>query len=209
MTFGFLIFLLTFLKNFYCDRDGDCFYLPKKRERKKLPALLVLSCTGAKKEDIDSLIFIAESLSFILFSCHQSRNHRDFFLNDRDILKTYQKLIKKYPVDTNRVFIYGFSGMGAQALLTNFLHPEIFKGAIAVCAPALPFSFIKADKLKKHHFYLITRKKDWNLSANLKLHSYFQKNNIQDTLIITKGEHAISDKGEIFNALKWLKKKIY
>jgi len=205
----FLIFLLTFSQNFYCDSDGDCFYLPQKREKKKLPALLVLSCTGAKKEDIDSLIFIAESLSFILFSCHQSRNHRDFFLNDRDILKTYQKLIKKYPVDTHRVFIYGFSGMGAQALLTNFLHPEIFKGAIAVCAPALPFSFIKPNKLKNHYFYLVTRKKDWNLSANLKLHCYFQKNNIKDTLIITKGEHAIGDKYEIFNALKWLKKKIY
>jgi predicted esterase len=206
---GFLIFLLFFLKNLYCDSDGDCFYLPKKIEKKKLPALLVLSCTGAKKEDIDSLIFIAESLSFILFSCHQSRNHRDFFLNDSDILKTYQKLIKKYPVDTNRVFIYGFSGMGAQALLTNFLHPEIFKGAIAVCAPALPFSFIKPAKLKKHHFCLITRKKDWNLYANQKLHQYFQANNIKDTLIITPGEHSIGEKSEIYEALKWLKKKIY
>ncbi len=203
----FLIFLLSVSQIFYCDSDTDCFYIPKKKTKKKLPALLVLSCTGAKKEDLDSLIFIAESLGFILFSCHKSRNHRDFLLNDKDILKTYQKLIKKYPVDTSKIFIYGFSGMGAQALLSNFLHPEIFKGAISICAPSLPLSFIKPDKLKKHIFYLITRKRDWNFYHNINLHEYFKRNNIKDTLVITEGEHQIGNKFELYKALSWLKNK--
>lgn len=195
-------------KKVYVDSDTDCFYIPQKvlDSDKLAPALLYLSCTGAIKSDLDSIKFIGDSLGWIIFSCHASRNHRDAMQNDLDIMKTYNKAIKKYPIDTNKVFIYGFSGQGVQALLEMFLHPTKFKGVHTVCAHTGAISMAKWPTLKNHLAYLISRKKDWNLQANYQLDQMFKTNGIKDTLVVTEGEHGIGDKFEIYRAIKWLKK---
>lgn len=174
---------------------------------KKVPALLYLSCTGAKKSDLDSIRFIGDSLGWVIFSCHKSRNHRDAMQNNLDIIKTYHKAIIKYPIDTNRVFIYGFSGQGVQALITMFLHPKKFRGVITECAHAQALPLADWKTLKNNLAYLISRQKDWNLNANYLLHQKFQENGVNDTLVITPGEHSIGNAQELFQACKWIKKK--
>ncbi|MEO0083769.1 MAG: hypothetical protein ABIK33_05260 [candidate division WOR-3 bacterium] len=193
----------------YVDADTDCFYIPKKvrATNKKVPALLYLSCTGAIKSDLDSLKFVGDSFSIIVFSCHRSRNHRNVMQNDIDIINTYDKAIKKYPIDTTKVFIYGFSGQGVQAMLEMFLHPTKFRGIHTVCAHSGAMSFAKWSTLKNHLAYLVSRKKDWNLQHNYQIDQLFKTNGIKDTLVITEGEHSIGDKFEIFQAVKWLVKK--
>lgn len=206
---AFISFPLSGLaKNVYVDADSDCYYIPQKviNSNKPVPALLYLSCTGAIKSDLDSIKFIADSLGWILFSCHQSRNHRDVMLNDKDIMKTYYKLIKNYKIDTTRIFIYGFSGQGVQSLMEMFLHPKIFRGVIPVCAHTGAMSLVKWQTLQGHLAYLVTREKDWNLQQNHILHQAFQEHGVKDTLVITPGEHGIGDKYEIFRAVRWLRK---
>ncbi|MEO0092435.1 MAG: hypothetical protein ABIK61_06980 [candidate division WOR-3 bacterium] len=213
MKFRLLFFLLLialnllWAKDVYCDADTDCFYVPPKilNINKKVPALLYLSCTGAKKSDLDSIKFISDSLGWILFSCHKSRNHRDIWLNDKDIIKTYRKAIKKYPIDTTKVFIYGFSGQGVQALLEMFLHPNIFQGVIAECAHDQALPFARWSTLKNHLIYLVSRQNDWNLNANYRMHRKFQENGIKDTLVITPGEHSIGTAQDLYKAGQWLK----
>ncbi len=210
--FCFLILLSItttgYAKSVYCDSDTDCFYIPQKvlDMDKDVPALLYLSCTGAVKSEIDSIKFIGDSLGWIIFSCHKTRNHRDAMQNDIDIMKTYNKTIKKYPIDTTRVFIYGFSGQGVQALLSMFLHPTKFKGVHTVCAHTGAMSLAKWSSLKNHIAYLISRKQDWNLESNYQIDMAFKMNEVKDTLVITEGEHGIGNKFEIFKAVKWLKK---
>jgi len=195
-------------KNVYCDTDNDCFYVPQRviNLGKQVPALLYLSCTGAKKADIDSIKFIADSLGWIIFSCHATRNHRDVMTNDKDIMKTYKKAIKNYDIDNTRVFIYGFSGQGVQALMELFLHPKIFRGVVTQCAHAQALPLADWKTLGNHLVYLISRTQDWNLNANYLLHSEFKKHSVRDTLVITPGEHGIGDANELYQGAKWLKK---
>jgi len=189
-----------------CDADSDCFYIsPKiKKSNLRVPALFYLNCGGATAKDLDSIKIIGDSLKWILASCHESRNHRNSMLNDRDIVKTYKKLVRNNKVDSARIFIYGFSGMGVQALMEVFLHPEKFRGTVAVCAHSQAFSLAHWGNLYENLFYLVSRKRDWNLSENLLMHQKFQEYRVRDTLIITPGEHSIGDKFELLKACIWL-----
>lgn len=191
-----------------CFADSDCVYIPQSvsARGKRVPALLYLSCSGAKKADLDSISFIADSLNWIIFSCHKSRNHRDAMLNHQDIIKTYHKAIKLYPIDSTRVFIYGFSGQGVQAMMSMFLAPTLFRGLISECAHSGALSLAKWQTLKGKLVYLISRHKDWNLSHNYSLHEQFYKHGIKDTLIITAGEHSIGTAQDLLRAVKWLAK---
>ena len=170
----------------------------------RVPALLYLDCGGATTKNLDSIKIVADSLKWILAACHKSRNHRNSMLNDKDIVKTYQKLVKNYKVDTSRIFIYGFSGMGVQALMELFLHPEMFRGAVTVCAHTGAMRLAQLENLKDHLIYLVSRNQDWNLKENLLMHQEFQKYRIHDTLVITVGEHSLGDKYELLKACFWL-----
>jgi len=200
-----------------CDADSDWFYLPASlvsdpasMNRPTLsPALLILSCTGAGRADLDSLIFIADSMKVVLAACHASRNHRSANLNDADIMKTAEKLLTQYPVDASRVYIYGFSGQGVQAMMALFMHPDIFQGLISACGHAGAVSLAPWQKLSsdRKSIYLISRKKDWNLEQNHYLHDLFRANNVRDTLVILKGKHSPPPAEEIFKACQWLVKQ--
>lgn len=202
----FLITDISFAHKIYCDADSDCFYLPLKVKKLNLPApaLIYLDCGGATAKNIDSIKIVGDSLKWILASCHKSKNHRDSRLNDKDIVKTYQKLIKNYKVDSSRIFIYGFSGMGVQALMELFLHPEMFKGVVAVCAHTGAMGLAQLENLQDHLIYLISRSSDWNLQKNFKMHQEFQQYQVPDTLVLTPGEHSIGDKNELLRAANWL-----
>jgi hypothetical protein len=190
-----------------CDADSDCFYLPQYPIAEQyLPALVVLNCTGASAEDLMSLIPVADSLHMILATCHASMNHRDVFLNDQDIMETYGKLVRNYRCDMLRVFIYGFSGMGVQAMMSLFLHASNFRGVFAVCAHRGAMRFAEFRELEDNCFYLISRDKDWNLDDNRQMHSRFQQHGLCDTLVITIGEHVDAGQKELLDACIWLLK---
>jgi hypothetical protein len=200
-----------------CDADSDWFYLPPSLSPDSTsdiqpvlsPALIILSCTGAGRADLDSLAFIADSLHLVLATCHASKNHRSANLNDADIMKTIEKLLTKYPVDASRVYIYGFSGQGVQAMMALFKHPDVFHGLVSACGHAGALSMVKWQVLGKggKAIYLISRKKDWNLEQNRYLDDLFRANNIRDTLVILKGEHSPPPAKEVFRACQWLIKQ--
>uniref|UniRef100_A0A7C6A9I4 Phospholipase/carboxylesterase/thioesterase domain-containing protein n=1 Tax=candidate division WOR-3 bacterium TaxID=2052148 RepID=A0A7C6A9I4_UNCW3 len=200
------IFTTSFAEDIFCDADSDCFYVPKKvkKLKQKVPALIYLDCGGATAKNLDSIKIIGDSLKWILACCHKSRNHRNSLLNDKDIVKTYQKLVRNYKVDSSRIFLYGFSGMGVQALMELFLHPEFFRGVMAVCAHSGAMGFAQLENLKDNLIYLVSRSEDWNLKENLLIHQQFQEFRILDTLVITPGKHNIGDKFELLQGCLWL-----
>ena len=202
----FLIIDSSFAQKIYCDSDSDCYYVPPKVKKINIPApaLIYLDCGGATAKILDSIKVVGDSLKWILASCHKSKNHRNSMLNDKDIVKTYQKLVKDYKVDSSLIFIYGFSGMGVQALMELFLHPEMFRGVVAVCAHTGAMGLAQLENLQDHLIYLISRRSDWNLEDNLSMHQEFQQYQIPDTLVVTPGEHSISDKTELLRAVIWL-----
>jgi predicted peptidase len=192
--------------NLRVDPDSDCFYTPfdKAASGVYYPALLYLSCTGATRVDLDSITPMADSLGLILASCSASRNHRDLESNDRDIMRTYEKLVRDHPVDPERIFIYGFSGQAVQALAELFNHPAYFRGVVAVCGHAGAMPAAKMDELEGKLIYLISRENDWNLKANQDMYNAFFTGNINVKLFVAPGEHAPAAAQDLFAGLKWL-----
>jgi predicted esterase len=196
------------------DADSDWFYLPPSlvldstsgNQQTPSPALIVLSCTGAGRADLDSMTFIADSLNLVLATCHASRNHRSTNLNDADIMKTTEKLLTRYPVDASRVYIYGFSGQAVQAMMALFIHPDVFQGVVSACGHAGAVSVAQWQALGDggKSIYLISRTKDWNLEQNRYLHDLFRTNDIRDTLVVLKGKHSPPPVKAVFRACQWL-----
>lgn len=192
--------------NLRVDPDSDCFYTPfdSAPAGQNCPALLILSCTGATRTDLDSIIPMADSLGILAATCRASRNHRDIGANDRDIMRTYEKLVRDYPVDPERIFIYGFSGQAVQALAELFNHPANFRGVVSVCGHAGAMPAAKMAELEGKLIYLISKEKDWNLKANREMYELFFTNGIPVELFIAPGEHAPAAAKDLFTALKWL-----
>jgi len=184
----------------------DHFYVPKGLKT-PAPALIVTSCTGATKADLDSNKAIADKLGWILATCAGTKNHQDAALNDKYISTTCQSLISKYKIDRSRVYIYGFSGQAVQAMMAVFLHPDKFKGAVAICAHAGAMPYANWEALKDKKFYLISREQDWNLLDNKTMHQAFLENSVSDTLVITPGQHGPKTRRELFEACKWLDRR--
>jgi len=192
-------------ENVQCDSDSDCFLFPSG-PLSGGTALIYLSCTGGKPWDIDSIRPVHDSLAWTIATCGKSRNHRSGNLNEKDIIKLAQKLIESGRVDAGDIFLYGFSGQGAQALGTTLKYPGIFAGAIVDCAHLGGISTFDPNASINQIFYIVTRQEDWNRQQNEQIHSLFGEYNITDTLIIYPGEHQISEVGEVFRACKWIEK---
>jgi predicted esterase len=202
-----LLYIILSATTCHAQQPGDLFYVPKNHAP-QAPALIITSCTGATQADIDSNRAVADSLGWVLATCALTRNHQNAALNDQYVMATYQKLVANYQIDRSRVFIYGFSGQAVQALMEVFLHPELFRGAVSICAHAGALPLAQWETLAGHGFYLISRQKDWNLADNRKIHQLFEVNGIRDTLVITRGQHGPKDRKELFRGCKWLDRNL-
>ncbi len=189
-----------------CDADSDCFYVPPRIAEAggRVAALLVLHCNGAVPKDLDTFRLVADSLGWIAATCHASRNHRSPDLNDADVVCTIRKLLTRYPVDSSRLFLFGFSGQGVQALATLFLHPDLVRGVVAVCSHSAAVPLAVWEDLRGKAIYLVTRKQDWNRAENEKMYRLFNENGILSELVTTPGEHGNGPASEVLTGCRWL-----
>jgi predicted esterase len=202
-----IIITIAWFVSAWAQQPGDRFYVPKNHNT-KAPALIITSCTGATKADLDSNKAVADSFGWIICTSAKTRNHRDPKLNDADIMKTYSTLVSKYQIDRSRVYLYGFSGQAVQAMMAVFLHPDKFKGAVAICAHAGAMPYANWAMLKDKHFYQISRERDWNLNDNKMMHQAFLENGVADTLVITPGPHGPKTRRELFEGCQWLNRPL-
>ena len=193
-------------KGIVCDADSDCFYVPPRiaKAGRRVPALVVLHCNGAVPEDLDTFRLVADSLGWIEASCHATRNHRSTDSNDVDVVRTIRKLLARYPVDSSRLFLYGFSGQGVQALATLFLHPDLVRGVVAVCPHSAAVPLAVWEELQGHLIYLVTRKRDWNRADNERMYQLSNENGVLTELVTTPGEHGNGPASEVLTGCRWL-----
>jgi len=190
-----------------CDSDSDCFLLPSAPIQEPVPVLIYLSCTGGKPWDIDSVRAVNDRLGWAIATCGKSRNHRSTALNEADILRLQAKLEMTGQIDKSKMFLFGFSGQGAQALGAALRYPELFAGAITDCAHTGGITHFGPEISANQLFYIITKTDDWNRQHNENLHALFVDYGIRDTLIITPGEHGIGPASEVFDGCSWIQSK--
>lgn len=194
-----------------CDADSDCYYVPPMVQQRlardstaRFPCLLVLHCNGAVPEDLDSLRLVGDSLCWVMASCHATRNRRGMMLNDSSIMRTAAKFLGGFPVDTSRVFVFGYSGQAVQALAALFLHPDVFRGVAATCGHAGALDLAVWETLAGHMVYLITRNKDWNRTANEQMAQALNSHGVAAELVTTPGEHSPGPRQELLSGCRWL-----
>lgn len=190
-----------------CDADSDCYYVPSWAPESGMPVLFVLSCTGATEADLDSNRVVAESLGWLLVSCHGARNHRSAGDNDRDIMNTYARLVRDYAIDPARVFIGGFSGMGAQALQELVYRPDLFRGAFAACAPYRGPAPVDNASFSGRAAYLVTRSEDWNRVGNQAQERWLSSLGMAVQLVTTEGKHEVGGPAELLAGCVWLEEQ--
>ena len=188
------------------DADSDCAYVPSvaRQSGRRVPALLILSCVSAKPVDLDTCRMISDSLGWTLFTCHRTRNHRSSDSNHYDIVHTLRKLRRNPAVDTDRVFVFGFSGQGVQAMFTLFKEPELVRGIVAICPHAAAVPLADWPSLQGHLVYLVTRQQDWNRLDNEKMCQLFNENGLMTELAMTPGEHGPGPCTEVLTGCRWL-----
>lgn len=187
-----------------CDSDSDCYLIQAGPLRFPTPALIYLSCTGGKPWDVDSVRTIYNSLGWSIATCGKSRNHRSAGENEMDILNLLFKIRAMKAVDEKRIFLFGFSGQGAQALGTVLRYPEFIRGAITECAHLGNVTVFDPIGSANQVFFITTREEDWNRPHNEAFHRALTENRIADTLVVNPGEHGIGPAEGVFRACKWI-----
>ncbi len=186
------------------DADSNWYYVPDSVGETRVPGLVVLHCNGAGRADLDSVRIVADSLGWALAACRASRNHRDIALNDADVVKTIRKFTGDFPVDSRRVFVFGFSGQGVQALATMFAHPELVRGVMSVCGHRGAVELADWTVLGRNLAYLVTREEDWNRAENEIMLRLFNSQGLLTELVMTPGEHGTGNPPELLAGCRWL-----
>jgi hypothetical protein len=181
------------------DMQGNLLLL---QDGVKKPTLLYLSCTGGKEMDIDTSRAVFDSLGWNIAVCEGPRNRRDPFLNDQDIMKLIDNLSMRREVDPDSIYLYGFSGMGAQALGTALQYPHLFAGVLVQCAHQGVIREPDWNGACGLKVLLVSRDKDWNRPNNEMMARVFKNRGLCCTLTVTGGEHAIGDSRELLENCK-------
>ncbi len=187
------------------DEEGNLYLLKPNGPR---PTLLYLSCTGGGYDDMDTARVVFDSLGWNVAVCAKSKNHRDTRLNDEDILVLVDNLNRYPQVDKSKIFIYGFSGQGAQALRIALKYPDKFGGIITQCAHDGMLEEIDWKYALGMPVLLMTRESDWNRASNRKIARILEQGGVNVKLFITPGEHKIGDRRELLFLCRTIMKNL-
>lgn len=116
------------------------------------------------REKYSPLILLPQCPSDNVWTINPKRPFNNFNLDSlpesttleivRDIIL---KLVKEYPVDTNRIYIIGYSMGGTGTWEMILRHPDLFAAAIPICAASDPS---KAARLENIHIWAFSAEND-------------------------------------------------
>jgi putative tributyrin esterase len=141
-TVGFSTDTLVFISKYLPKPDTVLVFTPKEDQKnyKHLPLVYMLHGYGGNHSSFNEIIDlqkIADSLNFIIVCpdgligswyfdspIKTNSNYESFFFND-----LYENIIENYPIDTQNIFITGYSMGGHGAMYLFLRHNQKFKAA--------------------------------------------------------------------------------
>ncbi len=179
-------------------------YLPNSySENKKYPLIIFLDPAARGNLPVSLYSGLADKYNIILAGSFNSRN----FDNNSSaiaIRAVYSELIPSYPIDTNWIFLSGFSGGSRAASLLAIENKGYFHGIIACGAG---FSDEKITTDFKIPYAAIVGNKDMNYSELLQVNNYLDSINNDNILIISDEGHDWPPSDHMELAIAWLLEK--
>jgi predicted peptidase len=101
---------------------------------------------------------IEEGREFPFYVLSPQNPYEKGFWDDQAVMKLVNKIIEKYPIDTNRIYLTGLSrgGYGAWRLAMN--NPDKFAAMVVVCAASAPAVY--ANRIKHIPVWIFHGEKD-------------------------------------------------
>jgi len=175
-------------------------YLPNNlKANQKYPVIICFDSHGRGKMPVDSLSETAERYKYIVIGSNRIRNNET---KTNEILQIlFNDVLARYPIDTTRVYLCGFSG-GARLALSIALTNKSIAGVIS-CAAGLP----QIDKdITEIGFDLsmISGKDDFNYLEIKALENNLISQNLKFYTQYFDGGHSWANKEQLRNAVLWL-----
>jgi len=181
------------------DNQTYCLYLPMAYDiRKAFPVIYAFDPHGDGSIPVALLKDIAERLHYVVIASNNVRNG----LSPDDLNYSLSQLLKdtktKLAIDTNRIYLLGFSG-GARIASSLAQSLPGVKGVIACSA-----GFQPGNTAPAYHFIGISSPGDMNYLEMKKLDAILQKLNANAQLILFDGKHEWPPKTVLEEAVSML-----
>jgi len=184
-------------------------YLPSKAipgTSQTWPVIIAFDPHGSGLTPVRKYRELAEKCGYILAGSNNSKNGQTASETENIVHSLILDFLSRYPIDTNRIYVAGFSGGSRVASLAALTHKEI-KGVIG-CGAGFPgWNQLPAQKFD---YFGCVGLADFNLNEMVRLDTSLQKMHFRHCLVTFDGPHEwppmeIMEKGFLwlsFNAMK-------
>ncbi|MCM8536982.1 MAG: prolyl oligopeptidase family serine peptidase, partial [Lentisphaeraceae bacterium] len=166
---------------------------------------------GKWKELMDkhNLIWIAANNSGNFYQNDKKKPYYNYWRTLLS-LEGVTRIKAAYKIDSDRVFLSGFSGGGRVSSYLITERPEVYKGAIFICGCNTWSNKLDRKILKeaaKGYYVHLTGTKDFNLPGTKSVHNFYKKNGFKDNsklMIIDGLGHSTPDTADYDTAIQFL-----
>ncbi len=175
-------------------------YIPKGfNPGKRYPLILAFDPHSSGLIPVNRYKELSEQFGFILAASNDSKNGQTRDMTEKIFQALMTDIRTTYPIDTNRIYLMGFSGGARVAGMMAMLHPGI-RGVIA-CGAGLPG--LNPMPEIKFEFFGIAGLGDFNLNEMLQLNQALDQSAVRHFLITFEGLHEWPPVAYINDAILW------
>lgn len=160
-------------------------YIPGKNEKGVLPVMYFFDPHGNGALPLTKYKSLADRFGFILIGSNDSRNGNDWTTTENIWTTIFADSRSRLDIDTNRIYIAGFSG-GAKVASYIALNHRGIKGVIANGA-GLPDGTLPGDF--NFSFTAVTGEGDMNMTDLVDLNQMLDKTQTRHRIIFFEGKH--------------------
>lgn len=183
-----------------CNTDTSIYYTiytPQINQDTKYPIIIFLDPHKQGQIPVEKYAQLASKYKYMLMGSNNLHNGMPASRTEYIINSLVNEACTQYPIDTNRIYLCGFSG-GAKVAMMNGLHNKAIRGVVA-CGGSITPS-VKPDST--FCFVGMVGNQDFNYLDMQQALAAFQRNNVSFTSVIFDGKHEWPMANDFENAFK-------
>jgi len=183
-----------------CDKAGHSYacYLPKNYDgKKKCPIIYCFSPNARGKLFVEGFSSICEKHGWIVVGSNDSKNGPQ---QTEAIKAMWDDTQKRLSIDTNRIYVSGFSGGSRVATWFGSIHKA--KGHVAIGGV-----YCHLPQLPRMSYFLICGTTDFNREEMEKAAKALKSRNVPTRIQVFQGGHTLPPKTITDTAIDWLESK--